>query len=100
MSLSADGLPRAARRLGTAVLRGCAKSGVKRVRVHILLDGRDVPDGSSVAAAEELQKVCVGHALRRRNPEPHGTSRLAAYLATSRARVGATARWLGDTPCA
>ena len=40
-----------------AVVRGAAKHGAKRVRVHILLDGRDVPDGSSVADTERLEKV-------------------------------------------
>jgi hypothetical protein len=44
------------------VLKGCADSGVKRARVHILLDGRDVPDGSSVADTTELLKA------RRRAP--------------------------------
>jgi len=39
------------------VLRGAARSGAKRVRVHILLDGRDVPDGSSVADTAELESV-------------------------------------------
>ena len=48
-----------------AVLKGCADSGVKRVRVHILLDGRDVPDGSSVADTTELQKA-RSHARRLR----------------------------------
>ena len=37
------------------VLRGAQRSGAKRVRVHILLDGRDVPDGSSVADTAELE---------------------------------------------
>lgn len=39
------------------LVRGAQKSGAKRVRVHILLDGRDVPDGSSVADTERLEKV-------------------------------------------
>lgn len=39
------------------MIRGAQKSGSKRVRVHILLDGRDVPDGSSVADTERLEKV-------------------------------------------
>lgn len=41
----------------SAVVRGAQKSGAKRVRVHILLDGRDVPDGSSVADTERLEKA-------------------------------------------
>lgn len=31
------------------MLDGCAASGAKRVRLHVLTDGRDVPDGSSRA---------------------------------------------------
>lgn len=30
-----------------AMLDGCAKYGAKKVRIHVLTDGRDVPDGSS-----------------------------------------------------
>jgi 2,3-bisphosphoglycerate-independent phosphoglycerate mutase len=36
-------------------IRGAAKSGAKRVRVHILTDGRDVPDGSSLKFIAELE---------------------------------------------
>jgi 2,3-bisphosphoglycerate-independent phosphoglycerate mutase len=36
-------------------IRGAAKSGAKRVRVHILTDGRDVPDGSSLDFIAELE---------------------------------------------
>ena len=31
------------------------KEGAKRIRVHILTDGRDVPDGSSKRYVEELE---------------------------------------------
>ncbi|GAB4829477.1 2,3-bisphosphoglycerate-independent phosphoglycerate mutase [Ancistrocladus abbreviatus] len=37
------------------LLRGCAEHGAKRIRVHILTDGRDVLDGSSVGFVETLQ---------------------------------------------
>ncbi|KAG2502044.1 hypothetical protein HYH03_000538 [Edaphochlamys debaryana] len=36
-------------------LRGAVARGAKRVRVHILTDGRDVPDGSSIKFVEELE---------------------------------------------
>ncbi|PNH02676.1 2,3-bisphosphoglycerate-independent phosphoglycerate mutase [Tetrabaena socialis] len=36
-------------------LRGAAERGAKRLRCHILTDGRDVPDGSSVRFVEELE---------------------------------------------
>ena len=39
------------------MVEGAARSGAKRVRVHILLDGRDVPDGSSVQDTAELEGV-------------------------------------------
>lgn len=37
------------------LLKGVAERGVKRVRVHILTDGRDVLDGSSVGFVETLE---------------------------------------------
>ncbi|KXZ52062.1 hypothetical protein GPECTOR_10g1085 [Gonium pectorale] len=36
-------------------LRGAAARGAKRLRCHILTDGRDVPDGSSIRFVEELE---------------------------------------------
>ena len=38
-----------------AFIKGAAKNGAKRIRVHILTDGRDVPDGSSKRFVEELE---------------------------------------------
>jgi 2,3-bisphosphoglycerate-independent phosphoglycerate mutase len=38
-----------------ACIRGAAKCGAKCVRVHILTDGRDVPDGSSLRFIAELE---------------------------------------------
>ncbi|KAL8143167.1 hypothetical protein V2J09_016199 [Rumex salicifolius] len=38
------------------LLKGAAEHGAKRIRVHILTDGRDVLDGSSVAFVETLEK--------------------------------------------
>lgn len=38
-------------------IRGAAERGAKKIRVHILTDGRDVPDGSSVRFVEELEGV-------------------------------------------
>ncbi|KAL6771667.1 GPM1B [Auxenochlorella protothecoides x Auxenochlorella symbiontica] len=40
-----------------ALVRGAADRGAKRIRVHVLTDGRDVPDGSSVGFAKELEAV-------------------------------------------
>jgi bisphosphoglycerate-independent phosphoglycerate mutase (AlkP superfamily) len=56
-------------------VRGCAKSGVKRVRVHILLDGRDVPDGSSIADTTELQKARRRAAAATRHALPLSAAR-------------------------
>ncbi|KAL5720752.1 phosphoglycerate mutase (2,3-diphosphoglycerate-independent) [Ranunculus cassubicifolius] len=38
------------------LLKGASKNGAKRIRVHILTDGRDVLDGSSVGFVETLEK--------------------------------------------
>lgn len=38
------------------ILQGAVKRGVKKVRVHVLLDGRDVPDGSSVKFVKQLEE--------------------------------------------
>ncbi|GIL59808.1 hypothetical protein Vafri_14526 [Volvox africanus] len=38
-------------------LRGAAARGAQRIRCHILTDGRDVPDGSSVKYVAELEAV-------------------------------------------
>lgn len=39
-----------------AFVKGAQKDGAKSIRVHILTDGRDVPDGSSVEYVEQLEK--------------------------------------------
>lgn len=38
-------------------LEGAAKRGAKRLRVHVLTDGRDVPDGSSIDFVTALELV-------------------------------------------
>ncbi|KAH9308933.1 hypothetical protein KI387_036844, partial [Taxus chinensis] len=38
------------------LLKGSAKNGAKRIRVHILTDGRDCLDGSSIGFVETLEK--------------------------------------------
>lgn len=42
------------------LMEGCVERGAKRIRVHLLTDGRDVPDGSSVRFVEELEGVLKG----------------------------------------
>jgi len=37
------------------LLKGCVERGAKRIRVHILTDGRDVVDGTSVKFVEILE---------------------------------------------
>lgn len=39
------------------IIRQAAKDGASKIRVHVLLDGRDVPDGTSVKFVTELQAV-------------------------------------------
>ncbi|KAK9057824.1 hypothetical protein SSX86_022662 [Deinandra increscens subsp. villosa] len=38
------------------LLKGASEHGAKRIRVHVLTDGRDVVDGTSVGFAETLEK--------------------------------------------
>ncbi|GIM16917.1 hypothetical protein Vretimale_19489, partial [Volvox reticuliferus] len=52
--LSDGGVHSSVRHL-TALLRGAAARGAMRLRVHVLLDGRDVPDGSSVTYIDDLE---------------------------------------------
>lgn len=40
-------------------ITGAVERGAKRIRVHILTDGRDVPDGSSIPFTEQLQSDLV-----------------------------------------
>ena len=40
-----------------AMLRRCNEDGVRRARVHILLDGRDVPETSALEYVDALEKV-------------------------------------------
>ena len=40
---------------GQLLLKGASENGAKRIRVHILTDGRDVLDGSSVGFVETLE---------------------------------------------
>lgn len=41
------------------ILRYAAKDGAKKIRLHVLYDGRDVPDGSSVKFTEDLEAVLL-----------------------------------------
>lgn len=38
------------------LLKGASERGAKRIRLHILTDGRDVLDGSSVGFVETIEK--------------------------------------------
>ncbi len=40
-----------------AMLRRCDAEGVRRVRLHVLLDGRDVPETSALAYLDQLEAV-------------------------------------------
>lgn len=37
-------------------IKGAVERGAKRIRVHVLTDGRDVPDGSSVTFVQQLEE--------------------------------------------
>ncbi|CAN6239463.1 unnamed protein product [Urochloa humidicola] len=53
--LSNDGGVRSRLDLLQLLLKGASERGAKRIRVHILTDGRDVLDGSSVGFVETLE---------------------------------------------
>ena len=42
-------------------MKGASERGAKRIRVHILTDGRDVLDGSSVGFVETLENDLAQH---------------------------------------
>lgn len=42
------------------LLKGASEHGAKRIRVHVLTDGRDVLDGSSVRFVEMLEEDLAG----------------------------------------
>ncbi|KAM7257700.1 hypothetical protein ACFE04_013441 [Oxalis oulophora] len=54
------------------LLKGASERGAKRIRVHILTDGRDVLDGSSVHFAEILEKDLDD--LRKKGIDAHVAS--------------------------
>jgi 2,3-bisphosphoglycerate-independent phosphoglycerate mutase len=70
-----------------ALLRRAAAEGIGRVRVHVLLDGRDVPDFSALGYLSELQDE-----LDRLNATGTGDYRVASgggRMATTMDRYGA-----------
>lgn len=42
-----------------ALIKGAKADGIKKVRVHALLDGRDVPATSALVYVDELEKACA-----------------------------------------
>lgn len=42
------------------LLKGASEHGAKKIRVHVLTDGRDVLDGSSVSFVEMLEEDLAG----------------------------------------
>ena len=64
-----------------AFMQGAAKDGAKRIRVHILTDGRDVPDGSGIKFIQELEAECA------KLKEAHGSD---ARIASGGGRMGVT----------
>ena len=57
LGLLSDGNVHSHERHLHALIRGAARDGVKRVRVHALLDGRDVPEQSALIYVDRLEKV-------------------------------------------
>ena len=64
-------------------VKGVVKRGAKRVRVHVLTDGRDVPDGTSKKFVTQLQVPAAGGCSLRLGTKrpatlsvsPHGSSK-------------------------
>ncbi|GKB55607.1 2,3-bisphosphoglycerate-independent phosphoglycerate mutase [Tanacetum coccineum] len=52
------------------LLNGASEHGAKNIRVHMLADGRDVLDGSSVGFAETLEAELAS--LRSKGIDAHG----------------------------
>jgi 2,3-bisphosphoglycerate-independent phosphoglycerate mutase len=50
----------------SAMLKRCDSEGVKKARVHVLLDGRDVPETSALLYVDALEELLAGI---NRNPE-------------------------------
>ena len=63
-----------------AMLRRCDEEGVRAVRVHALLDGRDVPERSALGYVDALEELL--ETLRRR---PNRDYRIAIRNGTRRA---------------
>jgi 2,3-bisphosphoglycerate-independent phosphoglycerate mutase len=47
-----------------AILEGAARRGAKKIRVHALLDGRDVPDGSALQYIAKIEALLLGLAAQ------------------------------------
>ncbi len=56
-----------------AMLRRCDEEGIRRVRVHVLLDGRDVPETSALVYVDRLEEL-----LGRVNASPERDYRIAS----------------------
>ena len=57
-----------------SMIRGAAERGAKRIRLHILTDGRDVPDGSSIRWVPHSAAWCAsygGGGAPRRTTRPY-----------------------------
>ena len=57
LGLLSDGNVHAHERHVWALIEEAARVGVRRIRLHVLLDGRDVPDGSALIHIERLEAV-------------------------------------------
>jgi 2,3-bisphosphoglycerate-independent phosphoglycerate mutase len=59
-----------------ALLRRCDEEEVRAVRVHVLLDGRDVPERSALGYVDALEELL--ETLRRRGSRDYGSPPAAA----------------------
>lgn len=78
-------------------MKGCAERGAKRMRVHILLDGRDVAPGSAPKYIDILEKDLA--AIRKMGADAviaSGGGRMAVTM--DRYEVSTTARFIAIFP--
>ncbi len=73
-----------------AALQGAVERGAKKIRVHILTDGRDVPDGSSIKFIQELEDVLAKTGVDAKIAS--GGGRMMVSMDRYEVRKGGTAR--------
>ena len=69
-------------------IKGAVERGAKKIRCHVLTDGRDVPDGSSIKFIEELEKVLKETGVDAKIASGGGRMRVSMDRYEVRASIG------------